>query len=384
MKAAPACLPGLLFFVVLFGVAAPACAAGDSVRSLGKTIHSQPLIEQVRFNRTLLPLSQAVTAGPGGGDLEIEFTAPDSVAPDRAHFRYRLIGLETEWTDAGKEREAVYTGLPPAAYLFELQEADGNDAWGSKVASLRINIIPQLWETPRFRSLTGILLLTLSFALYMLRVRHLLKRSRKLEDQVNQSRGELQLAKKVAEDAQRALKAQAMKDSLTELWNRRVIFEMLEKEVSRAQRDQLPIAVVMIDLDHFKNVNDTYGHLTGDVVLQEASRRIAELMRPYDFAGRYGGEEFLIVLPGCSAMNGVQRAEDFRRAIAETPVATAVGTLTVTCSLGVASHDGIMQAEDLIHLADEAMYRAKRLGRNCVRAGMLPEEQNALDTISRR
>jgi diguanylate cyclase (GGDEF)-like protein len=107
-------------------------------------------------------------------------------------------------------------------------------------------------------------------------------------------------------------------------------------------------------------------------------------MRPYDFAGRYGGEEFLIVLPGCSAMNGVQRAEDFRRAIAETPVATAVGTLTVTCSLGVASHDGIMQAEDLIHLADEAMYRAKRLGRNCVRAGMLPEEQNALDTISRR
>ncbi len=357
---------------ILFGVPAASCAASgrESARSQARTVRDQPLIQQVRFNRSLLSFDQGVTAGPGSGDLEIQFAAPESVAPDRVHFRYRLIGLESDWTDAGKEREAVFTGLQPASYLFELEEADGNNAWGTRNASLPINIVPQYWQTTWFRSLCGILFLAMSFALYMIRVRYLLTRSRGLEQQVYQSRAELQLAKKVAEDAQRALKAQAMKDSLTDLWNRRVIFEMLEKEVSRAQRDQLPIAVVMIDLDHFKNVNDTYGHLTGDAVIQESSRRIAELMRPYDFAGRYGGEEFLIVLPGCSAMNGVQRAEDFRRAIAETPIATACGPLTVTCSLGVASHDGIMPAEDLIHQADEALYRAKRLGRNCVRAGV--------------
>jgi diguanylate cyclase (GGDEF)-like protein len=125
----------------------------------------------------------------------------------------------------------------------------------------------------------------------------------------------------------------------------------------------------MIDMDHFKRINDTHGHLTGDEVLREAARRLTEAMRPYDFAGRYGGEEFLIVLPSCSPHNGIQRAEDFRRAIAEAPVLTALGPLAVTCSLGVAAYDGAMRPEELIHQADEALYRAKRMGRNCVCAG---------------
>jgi diguanylate cyclase (GGDEF)-like protein len=108
--------------------------------------------------------------------------------------------------------------------------------------------------------------------------------------------------------------------------------------------------------------------LTGDAVLQEASRRITELMGECDFAGRYGGEEFLIVFRGRSPMNSVQRAEDLRRAVADTPFPTKSGPLTVTCSLGVASHEGRMEVEDLIHKADQALYRAKEEGRNCVRA----------------
>jgi diguanylate cyclase (GGDEF)-like protein len=344
--------------------------AVDRARNEARTMRLRPVIEQVRFNQQLLATEQGVTAGPGDGELEIQFSAPETPASDHVHLRYRLVGFDQDWTEAGKERQATYDKLPPGHYLFELEAVDGVNVWGPRITDLQIVVTPRYWQTDWFPALCVILLAVLGFVVHIVRVRYLLSRSHRLEDQVHQSKGELQLARKVAEDAQRALKAQAMKDSLTDLWNRRVIFEMLEKEVSRAQREQLPIAVVMIDLDHFKNVNDTYGHLTGDAVLQEASRRIAELMRPYDFAGRYGGEEFLIVLPGCSAMNGVQRAEDFRRAIAETPVATACGPLTVTCSLGVASHDGIMPAEDLIHQADEALYRAKRLGRNCVRAGV--------------
>jgi diguanylate cyclase (GGDEF)-like protein len=206
--------------------------------------------------------------------------------------------------------------------------------------------------------------------LYKLRVSYLVKHNRRLQDTVSQTKAELTLTAKIAGDAQESLKEQALRDSLTGLWNRRAIFTMLEREIHRAQRDRFPITLVMIDLDHFKNINDTHGHLIGDDVLRETASRLTDTMRPYDFAGRYGGEEFLIVLPSCSPQNGLQRAEHFRRAIAGMPVPTCIGPLAVTCSLGVASWDEGMPPEDLIHRADEALYRAKHQGRNCVCAAV--------------
>jgi diguanylate cyclase (GGDEF)-like protein len=368
------CLPILLLLAVVSGFPAPALAAldrtaVDRTHGQSKTARPPSLVDQVRFNGTALPFDDGVTAGPGSGYLEIQFASPQSVAQDRVHFRYRLRGWDTDWTDAGKDHEAIYTQLPPGRYMFELEEADGGNAWGQRTASLWIVLIPHVWQTALFWGMSAIILLVLTVIIFILRHRSLSEDTHDLQEEVQQKTAELLLAKKVADDASRAIKAQAMKDSLTDLWNRRVIFEMLEKEISRAQRENLPLVVVMIDLDHFKAVNDTYGHLTGDVVLEEAARRLAELMRPYDFAGRYGGEEFLIVLPGCSPSNGIRRAEDFRRAIADSPVPTACGALTVTCSLGVASHEKALLAEDLIHIADEALYRAKRLGRNCVAQG---------------
>lgn len=369
VKPTKLCLPILLLFGVLFGVLAPVCSAVDVAHPQVRTNRPRPLIEQVQFNQGPLSFDQGVTAGPGSGNLEIQFAAPESVAPDRAHLSYRLLGLDLDWTDAGKERRAIYNKLPPGHYMFELEETDAGNTSGPGVTSLPVLVLPQYWQTTSFRGMCAILLALLAFTLYKLRVHNLIQRAHKLEEQVNQAKGELQLAKKVADDAQRALKEQALTDSLTDFWNRRAIFTMLDREISRAQRDHLPITVVMIDLDHFKAVNDTYGHLTGDTVLREAAQRIAQLMRHYDFAGRYGGEEFLIVLSGCSPMNGIQRAEDFRRAIAESPFVTASGPLTVTCSLGVASHDGATLVEDLIQQADEALYCAKRLGRNRVHVG---------------
>jgi diguanylate cyclase (GGDEF)-like protein len=396
-------LLSLLLFV-LTGILAPICSAvaqsgpanQDKHLSLAASIpvgarsthhlvpmtHPRPLIDQVRFNQTVLPFEQGVTVGPGAGVLAIQFAAPVSAAAD--HLRYRLVGFDSDWTEAGKEREAVYNQLPPGRYQLDFEEAESASSGSSVLASLPIVVIPQYWETGRFRALCAILLLVVIFVIYKLRVHYLLQHAHKLEEEVNQTKGELHLAVKIAGDAQRTLKEQALKDSLTGLWNRRAIFAMLEKEVCRAERDHLPITLVMIDLDHFKAINDSYGHLTGDAVLREAANRIFELMRPYDFVGRYGGEEFLIVLPGCSPGNGIQRAEDFRRVIGDRPVPTAFGPLTITCSLGVAAYDEAMPPEHLIHQADEALYRAKRLGRNCVCVGSpTPQEPAGPKPVTR-
>ncbi len=329
-----------------------------------QTTPVRSLIEQVRFNQRAVSFEQGVTAGPGTGSLEIQFAAPATGNPDR--LRYRLFGFDPDWKEVGKEREILYRQLAPGRYEFDYQLAKSGSLKNSAVESISITVTAPYWQSGWFRSLCVILLLLLVLALHKLRVLYLVRHTRKLEETVNQAKAELTLAGRIAADAHEALKEQALKDGLTGLWNRRAICAMLEREVCRAQRDRFPITLVMIDLDHFKSINDTYGHPTGDEVLRETASRLIEVMRSYDFAGRYGGEEFLVVLPSCSAHSGVRRAEDFRRAIADRPVPTALGALAVTCSIGVAAHDNAMPPEELIRRADEALYRAKRLGRNCV------------------
>jgi diguanylate cyclase (GGDEF)-like protein len=125
---------------------------------------------------------------------------------------------------------------------------------------------------------------------------------------------------------------------------------------------------LMVDVDHFKRVNDTHGHVIGDRVLHEIANRISGMTRNYDSAGRYGGEEFVVILPGCSIVDGMQRAEQFRSVIAETPICTDAGSLYITCSFGVASPACVTNIEALIHQADQALYLAKSAGRNCIYA----------------
>ena len=342
-------------------------------------LHS--FIAAVRFNHRDLGFDTGVTVGPEPGDLEIQFASFRS-ANDR--LLYRLIGSDKEWREVTDEHHVLYRHLAPGHYELDFQRAASSGLRGSTVETLPIYVLPQFWATARFRTLSIAALLLLILLLYKLRVGDLVRHNKELHATVTQTRAELILAAELAGDARVALKEQALRDSLTGLWNRRAIFSMLEKEVCRAQRDRLSITLIMIDLDHFKSINDTYGHLTGDDVLREVSGRLVELMRPYDFAGRYGGEEFLVVLPSCSLQNGVQRAEAFLRAVAGTQVSTAAGALAVTCSLGVAAFDDSMNPEDLIHQADAALYQAKRRGRNCVCAGNPRDFRNpgALEAFS--
>lgn len=166
--------------------------------------------------------------------------------------------------------------------------------------------------------------------------------------------------------AREALREQATKDSLTHLWNRSSIFDTLCRELSRAAREGTPVGVAMVDLDHFKAVNDGYGHFAGDAVLCEAARRMQNAVRPYDSIGRYGGEEFLIILPGCDEQSSLNQAERLRRQLAQSGMTLNETALCITASFGVtcALPGRQWTSEDLIRKADEALYLAKKMGRN--------------------
>jgi diguanylate cyclase (GGDEF)-like protein len=169
-------------------------------------------------------------------------------------------------------------------------------------------------------------------------------------------------------EAQETLREQATRDALTKIWNRRTILEILEREIDRAQREMSPLSLAMGDLDHFKQINDTFGHLAGDAVLCEAVRRMKASIRSYDSLGRFGGEEFLFILPGCEASAAVRLAERIRQEIASRPIEWQGRAIQVTASFGVTSLPLSQRSttEALLRLADEALYQAKQQGRNRV------------------
>jgi diguanylate cyclase (GGDEF)-like protein len=134
--------------------------------------------------------------------------------------------------------------------------------------------------------------------------------------------------------AREELRFQATHDLLTGLWNRGAVIELLNHELDRSARFSIPTAVLMLDLDHFKKINDTHGHLAGDAVLKEAAQRLTHAVRSYDCIGRYGGEEFLAVLPGCDKSQTRKTAERIRSAIASSPVSAAGSDISFTISIG--------------------------------------------------
>ncbi len=176
---------------------------------------------------------------------------------------------------------------------------------------------------------------------------------------------------RLQEDLMAALAAsdfQATHDALTGIWNRKAVIDRLKAELARSKREGGSVGVVVADLDHFKQVNDTHGHLAGDAVLREVTSRLAASMRPYDVMGRYGGEEFLMVFPDCDLECSRAAAERLRSLLNEKPLVTYEGVFPLTMSFGVAiSHSGnSLDWDSLIKRADGALYRAKNKGRNRV------------------
>ncbi len=350
---------GNIWFATTEGLAA--------IRPSASTIRTstpQAIIEATRVDGVPVGVGSIQTS-VGIHDLEFDFAAPDFAAPERLNFRYRLNGFDRTWIDAGHRPQAFYTRLPPGQYTLLVEAEDGN-GWSARPAVLYLRLPPHFWQTVWFRIVAFLVFLLVGYLGYEWRVFALRRSSRVLQEQVVVRTAELQDAMREAEAAHHELQELATRDSMTRLWNRRHILNMLRNEANRAERENLSLCVLMLDVDHFKSVNDSKGHLAGDRALQTVSNVLIDQTRPYDCAGRYGGEEFLVILCNCSLENGVKRANMIRSAIATSPVEWNGATIDITASFGVALHHPGKTIEAVLQEADEALYRAKQNGRNRV------------------
>jgi len=170
-------------------------------------------------------------------------------------------------------------------------------------------------------------------------------------------------------DLQEKLQYSATHDALTGINNRGAIIQSLEQQLSRSSRENIPLSIGMLDIDYFKRVNDTHGHLAGDYVLKEVCQRIKSCLRNYDMVGRYGGEEILIITPGADKEQALRIFERIRQTIGEKKMkddAADAAELFVTVSIGIATFTKDMKTKNLIQIADTALYHAKENGRNQV------------------
>ncbi|WP_431476429.1 diguanylate cyclase [Massilia eburnea] len=275
------------------------------------------------------------------------------------HYRYRLAGMEDQWNELAQP-EMRYAGLPAGDYRFQAVAVDSDSGTQSRPAELAFSIAPPWWRSYPFYVLcaAGVML---GFLLFH-RMRLLVHKRREAELEVM-----VQERTRALEEAQEALKVRALKDALTRTWNRGAMMEILEREIGKSQRTGESFVLVLLDLDKFKNINDTHGHLAGDAVLVETARRLIATVRTYDSVGRYGGEEFLVLLPGLSLPAGANRIEALHQAIRSEPVEIGGETgLPVTASFGVVAFKPHSQASatDLLHRADLALYRSKNEGRD--------------------
>lgn len=353
---------GRLLFPTLNGLAivdpAPAMAPQTPVL---------PRLEGLTFADRAVPMNNGTRLHYQAARLQFQFTAVTFVAPARIRFRYRLEGYDRDWVQAGSSRTAEFTSLPPGQYRFAVQAARPNGGWDARSAVLSFTVLP-----PWYRAWYAWLVYDLLAALIIwfiaeLRSHKLSRRRRQLQRVVAERTQQLKMQNAALVKARAALKIQATHDSLTGLWNRRAILEQLDRELRRALRERSVLSVILADLDHFKSVNDNQGHICGDRVLQEAATRLAACLRGYDVIGRYGGEEFLILMPGWDPSDKPARTLDLLASIGSKPFPHSGINLHITCSFGVAVfRPGCDECtlEDLIATADRALYRAKTSGRN--------------------
>ncbi len=316
------------------------------------------LIDVRRGNQPVLA-SSGLTFPWAGHDLSFRFASPSVLNRSDLRFRYRIPQIQSSWFET-RDSFANFVALPPGSFTFEVQAFNPGSGAASPVLSRDFRILPPWWRTVWFYALCA-LVFTLCLAIfYRLRTRHLFNQRNKLEALIRERTLELEASRE-------HLRIQANQDSLTQLPNRPAILSRLNREVARALHENSPLTIVLVDIDHFKSINDTFGHLAGDEALRSFAAALSGCIRFTDCAGRYGGEEFLVLLTDVPAPDLDQRLAHLHRGISNLTVRYEEVEFRINCSLGAVSFSP--SDHDVSHIlaaADHALYQAKKAGRNRV------------------
>jgi diguanylate cyclase (GGDEF)-like protein len=362
-------------------------------------------IEAGKLDKVTLTLNGANKVPPGSGLFTVRYAALSFAATEKVQFRYKLEGLDDHWTDSGTRRMAMYPYLPPGHYRFVVMACNNDGVWSQKAASMSFVLEPHYYQTTWFKLLCAAAFLVLLGFIYWIRVRSMVFRNRELAVKVSEHTAQLQISNEQLQAAQDTLESQyslledrnheleamhreleaqnvellktqdslaeanahlaalATTDGLTGLKNHRSFQEELESEWERHHRYKSPLSLILLDIDLFKQYNDSFGHQAGDGILKNVAEVLSKEARECDVVARYGGEEFVIILPETD----VAGAKSLAGRICSAIEAAQWPLRPVTASFGVATVDSsILSGADLFTHADSALFHSKELGRNRV------------------
>lgn len=309
-----------------------------------------------------IPGSHVVAVAPATRELGVSYSLLTGLREVESTYRSQLVGYEpspSAWTN---EHFRSFTGLPPGTYRMVVEARDWAGVASSPI-ELTLQVAPLWWERRWVQMLLGIALILLAWGGVLLYNRRLLRQQRVLQREVAARTAELRSANEQLTDL-------SYRDPLTGVANRRQLLEGMDRALARASEKGLPLGVIVADVDHFKDYNDRWGHLTGDVALRAVAQALEQSCREQDLVARFGGEEFVCLVVDADAATIASLAERMRlRVESIAPRQLGNDQQGLTISLGMVSRvpSSGDQATDLLSAADEALYKAKRTGRNCVR-----------------
>jgi diguanylate cyclase (GGDEF)-like protein len=313
----------------------------------------------IRHENDIYSGTQQIVLPWPGTPLHFQIVSPAMRNRSELSLKIWMVGLQQGWIDT-QNGTGTFSRLSPGDYTLTAMACNPGLQACSGIVKVQVRILPPWWRTYWFYALCFLAFLLLLVVADRLRARALRQRSRNLESLVGERTQELEASRE-------KLRVQATHDGMTGMFNRTAVLRALTAEVDRARRERGTLLVALVDLDYFKRVNDTYGHMAGDEALRCFAAAVSAAIRPYDHAGRYGGEEFLLVLTQIPPQAMVQRLTSLHAAISNLQVRAGESEFTVNCSMGATvlrPSDDSATVESLLALADQALYSAKASGRN--------------------